>query len=284
MPDKYFGVIEGFYGKPYTFKERIDLIEFLAQTGLNTYVYGPKDDPCHRRLWRKLYSKSKLKEFDYLNQLCLCLGINFNFALSPMKDPDHKAIILKIKQMLSIGIKHYSLFYDDINIELNSYHAEKQAQSANQLYLYLKRFFHDPVLFFCPTQYRGFPNSSYIRTITSKLQKPIEIFWTGNRVVAKRITSRDIIRITRVFKRPPLIWDNIFANDYIPGQIWRQPYRNRSVFLITKTSGVLLNPMNEYQLSKPLIFSAAQFFIQRSNYSSKKAWIKAKKIYKKEVD
>ncbi|OGC41658.1 hypothetical protein A2Y85_04050 [candidate division WOR-3 bacterium RBG_13_43_14] len=281
MRAKYFGVIEGFYGKPYTFKERIDLIAFLAETGQNTYVYGPKDDPRHRRSWRKPYSAAKIKEFKYLSRLSLSMGIHFNYALSPMNDPDYKAIISKIKQLIDIGIRNFSLFYDDINIELNGFIAGKQTKSANMLYLYLKKYFKNPILFFCPTQYRGFHRSQYIRSVAVELLKQIEIFWTGNRVVSKRITGNDVKRITRILKRPPLIWDNIFANDYIPGKIWRQPYNNRSAILIQKTRGILINPMNEYWPSKPLIYTAARFFASSSNYRPKKVWGEIKRYFNK---
>ena len=283
MHAKYFGVIEGFYGKPYTYKQRIDLIEFLALIGLNTYIYGPKDDPLHRRFWKKHYSTDKIKEFKYLNRLSQSVGVIFNYALSPMHDPDSKAILKKIEQLHDIGIDSFSLFYDDIDIELNSIIARKQSKSANMLYSYLKKSILSPIVFFCPTQYRGFSDSSYIKTISHELLTPINIFWTGNRVVSKRITKSDIKRITRILGRPPVIWDNIYANDYCPGKIWRKPYKNRSASIIDNTRGTLLNPMNEYWLSKPLIYTAGQFFIQGSNYRSKKAWDQSKKFMKMEV-
>ncbi len=283
MRAKYFGVIEGFYGKPYSFKERVDLIKFLSQTGQNTYVYGPKDDPWHRRQWRKPYPKSKLRQFKYLNRLSHSLGVKFNYALSPMNCPDHRAIISKIKPMIDMDICCFSLFYDDIDIELNDLIAKRQAESANRLYLYLKMVCSKPILFFCPTQYRGFSRSPYISVIAEELLKPIEIFWTGNRVIARRITANDIRKISAILRRPPLIWDNIFANDYVPGKIWEKPYQNRSPILINDSRGILINPMNEYWPSKPLIHTAARFFSGRPNYWPAKAWREAMKYFNKEA-
>lgn len=282
MRVKYFGVVEGFYGTPYSFTERIDLIKFLSRIRLNTYVYGPKNDPYHRKSWPKLYPESRLRQFICLNQLSIESNVHFNYALSPMNDPEFKTIQAKIQQLIEIGIKNFSLFYDDIKVELDQSTAEKQANSANMLYLYLKKKMADPVLFFCPTQYRGFPRSRYMQTLTRRLLKPIEMFWTGNRVVSKRITAAHIARIARIFKRPPLIWDNLFANDYIPGQIWRHPYKNRSASLVDMTRGVLINPMNEYRLSKPLIHSASFFFADSKRYSPTKVWDNIRKYnYKK---
>ena len=47
------GVIEGFYGQPWTGAERIQLFTWMATWGLNTYFYAPKDDLKHRALWRE---------------------------------------------------------------------------------------------------------------------------------------------------------------------------------------------------------------------------------------
>ena len=47
------GVIEGFYGKPWTRQERSQVFAWMAASGLQTYFYAPKDDPHHRSIWRQ---------------------------------------------------------------------------------------------------------------------------------------------------------------------------------------------------------------------------------------
>ena len=54
------GVIEGYYGRPWTQAQRLELIDFLADRGMNTFVYGPKDDPLVRRDWRLPYDGEAL--------------------------------------------------------------------------------------------------------------------------------------------------------------------------------------------------------------------------------
>ena len=49
------GVIEGFYGRPWTVGQRRELLERMARWGLNTYFYSPKDDLYHRTRWRDRY-------------------------------------------------------------------------------------------------------------------------------------------------------------------------------------------------------------------------------------
>jgi hypothetical protein len=38
------GIIEGFYGPPWSRSERQELVDMMASAGLNTYLYAPKDD------------------------------------------------------------------------------------------------------------------------------------------------------------------------------------------------------------------------------------------------
>jgi len=280
---KIYGVVEGFYGKTYSFYERCDLIKFLSDLKLNTYVYGPKSDPYHREEYYKLYPPAQIKEFETLNNLAQEYRIRFNYALSPGPEPEIKSILKKIKSMMKIGIENYSIFYDDIKIKLDKKSALKQAESANIVYEIIKEKFANPVLFFCPTQYCGFEKTEYILTIVKTLNKNIEIFWTGKSVVSKKITEKDVDLITGLLGRQPLIWDNIFANDYIPGIILRFPYRKREPGIIKKVRGILLNPMNQYLKSKPLIHSASIFFRKPYNYDTKNFMFKNKLLYQPNI-
>ena len=49
------GVIEGFYGRAWTAAQRIEMLDWIAAAGMNTFVYGPKDDIKIRARWRELY-------------------------------------------------------------------------------------------------------------------------------------------------------------------------------------------------------------------------------------
>ncbi len=276
--DKFFGVIEGFYRRPYTFNQRLDLIAFLSKIGLNIYVYGPKADPYHRKTWQKQYPVRILKEFEKLIKLSKRYSVFFNYALSPMSKPVTERIIKKIATMVKIGGKHFSLFYDDIKVPLTRETAEIQARTANELLKFLKKNTSHPALFFCPTQYRGFKKTEYIETIAKSLHKDIQIFWTGKRVVSRRITEKDIDRITKIINRPPLIWDNLFANDYVPGMIWKFPYRYRAPNIVKKVSGILINPMNQYEKSKPLIYTMAKFITNPDSYVPRRAWKEAQHV------
>ena len=46
------GMIEGFYGAPWTAAARTAMMRFAGQNKMNSYVYAPKLDPYHREKWR----------------------------------------------------------------------------------------------------------------------------------------------------------------------------------------------------------------------------------------
>src|SRR5271157_3870796 len=77
------GIVEGFYGVPWTDQDRVDILRFAGQHGMNVYYYAPKDDPYHRKLWRDPYPRD---EFGHLRELVEAAHANFvdfYFAISP---------------------------------------------------------------------------------------------------------------------------------------------------------------------------------------------------------
>ena len=77
------GVIEGFYGIPWTFEQRYSMINFLSDINMNQYIYAPKDDPYHNVKWRELYPDIKLKELEKLAKLAQRKNIDFVWAIHP---------------------------------------------------------------------------------------------------------------------------------------------------------------------------------------------------------
>lgn len=54
------GVVEGFYGTPWSHQVRMSLIDFYGKFKMNTYLYGPKDDPFHScPNWRLPYPEKE---------------------------------------------------------------------------------------------------------------------------------------------------------------------------------------------------------------------------------
>lgn len=257
------GVVEGFYGRPWTMSQRKELFRRELKLGLNTYLYAPKDDYKHRMYWRDLYS---LEEADQLMTLISAAkenNVEFIYAISPGLDitfsnpKEVAALKRKLTQVCGFGCRSFALLFDDIEPEMCpadkerfSSFAEAQVSVTNEVFLHLE----EPHTFlFCPTDYcaafctPSVPLSAYLNTVGEKLNPGIDILWTGPKVVSQDISVASIEEVSAVLRRPPVIWDNIHANDYDPQRLFLGPYKNRPTELIPKLRGVLTNPNCEFE-------------------------------------
>src|SRR5947209_754184 len=103
------GTVEGFYGPPWTPGQRRDHLAFSADVGFNTYVYAPKDDPYHRRLWREPYAAAELARITDLARTAAGFGVRFVYAIHPAlsmrfaDDAEHAALAAKAAQLHDAG-------------------------------------------------------------------------------------------------------------------------------------------------------------------------------------
>ncbi|HWJ32865.1 MAG TPA: beta-N-acetylglucosaminidase domain-containing protein, partial [Gaiellaceae bacterium] len=120
------GVIEGFYGPPWTHEERLDLIRFCAAEGLDTWVHAPKDDPYHRERWREPYPEP---EAERLAELAGAAQ-RFVYAIAPglsidySSEGDFEALLAKREQVRALGAHEVQLLWDDIELTPNSGRAQ----------------------------------------------------------------------------------------------------------------------------------------------------------------
>ena len=62
--DYICGVVEGFYGHPWSHAERKHLFEKMKKQNQNCYLYAPKHDKKHRQKWRIKYSEKELENLE----------------------------------------------------------------------------------------------------------------------------------------------------------------------------------------------------------------------------
>lgn len=259
------GVLEGFYGRPWSQSERLSLFAKISQWKLSHYMYAPKDDMKHRNDWRILYTSQELAEFRELIQKAEQDNINFIYSLSPGLDisfsseEDRKNLFDKFLQMKSVGIRSFAVLFDDIDSYLSEEDAKIYTSSAhaqieitNELF---KKLDEPEILLFCPTEYsssHSIPNvieSQYLQELGKKLNSKIKIMWTGDRVVSETISVKSIKIVRRVLCRKPVIWDNLHANDYDYRRLNLGPYSGRPLALLLQLDGILSNPNNEIEMN-----------------------------------
>jgi hypothetical protein len=99
------GVIEGFYGKPWSHEERIDMLDFLARTKLDTYFLAPKDEPGHRRSWQELRPNTEINKLKELGADLDINEVSNNYEIKKYYPPfllEGKKMILKLFVVLYI--------------------------------------------------------------------------------------------------------------------------------------------------------------------------------------
>lgn len=263
------GVIEGFYGAPWSVPERLDLVASLASWGFNAYLYGPKDDLHHRVDWRTPYSGADAAELARFAAACAARGIDFLYALGPGLDIRHSdpadlaALEGRFAQLLSLGCRGIALLFDDIPDTLDPADrarwgslAAAQSAVANAMHGWLAAHAPDVRLLFCPTPYCGRMDAAghggpqYLDAVGALLHPDIDVFWTGPEIVSREITVEHVQSVARRLRRPPVIWDNLHANDYDGRRFFCGPYSGRSPALKSHVRGILTNPNNELPLNR----------------------------------
>jgi hyaluronoglucosaminidase len=277
------GVIEGFYGDPWTHVERLDLIRFCAAEGLDTWVHAPKDDPYHRKLWRDPYPDAELARLAELVDETRRLGIEFAYAIAPglsirySSDDDFGQLVRKCEQVRAIGVETVQLLWDDIEHTLNCpedderYGHEERPSAAAQSELsnrFAQAFPQKAPLVICPMGYAGTGDSPYRRVMKRLLDPAIVVYWTGPEVVSLAITREELDAAVDRFGDHDLpIWDNYPVNAFDPQRLFLGPLRARDPRLWQgRAAGLIANGMLQAVANKLPLATVAEYLRDPDGY------------------
>ncbi len=283
-PDVPFrGTVEGFYGTPWSHKARLSQIEFYGRNKMNVYIYGPKDDPYHRDHWRQPYPEEEAKRIKELNDCANANGVNFYWAIHPGVDikwteSDRDALVKKFEDMYALGVRSFAVFFDDIWGE--GTRADKQAELLNYVDDHFVKT-HKGVrpLVMCPTEYnRAWANDAkgYLRTLGEKMNKSVQIMWTGNSVV-HCIDKESMEWINQRIDRKAYIWWNFPVSDFVRDHILLGPAYGNGQDIASDVSGFVSNPMEHAEASKISLYGIADYTWNMKAYDYKANWEKALK-------
>jgi hyaluronoglucosaminidase len=271
------GVVEGFYGTPWTHDARLDVCAFLAERGMNAYVYAPKDDTKHRAEWRVPYDTDELARFRALTAHTNALGVQLGFAISPgldisYEDENDRAMLMgKLAPMRDAGVTWFLLLVDDIPMQPGL--APRQAALASWLHEQLE----PAALTVCPTEYVGTRPSPYLHDLGAALPADVDLMWTGPTVCSPAITADDARGWAKaVHGHRVLVWDNYPVNDALMTNcLHLGPYRGRDADLVEQVGGVLCNPMTQAHASKVALATAMDFLRDPDGYDAEESWARA---------
>jgi hyaluronoglucosaminidase len=294
------GVIEGFYGEPWSHAERLDLIEFCGREGLNTWVHAPKDDPYHRARWRELYPDEELDRIAELASAADRSGVDFAYAIAPgldicySKDAEFDALLAKCEQVKSAGVRTFQLLWDDIEHTMNCpedealYGHEERPTAAAQAPFsnrFAKELTQPGPLVICPMGYAGTGDSPYRKILGPRLDADIVVYWTGPEVVSIGITREALnLAVMRFRDHELLIWDNYPVNDFDSERLFLGPLVGRDPGIAGgRCAGLIANAMVQAIPSKLALATVADWTRDPASYDPIASYERALREYGAEV-
>lgn len=275
------GVVEGFYGEPWSHEVRMSLIDFYGAHKMNVYIYGPKDDPYHSSPhWRDPYPAEEAQKISQLIERANQARVDFVWAIHPGQDiqwneEDYQNLVKKFELMYDLGVRHYAIFFDDISGEgTNPY---RQTELLNRL---TKEFVASKgdvsPLTVCPTDYSKLwanpSENGALAIYGNTLQEDIKVFWTGD-VVCSDLTPSTLEFINSRIKRPAYYWWNFPVTDYARHILMLGPAYGLDASLTSnETAGVLSNPMEHGIASQLALYGVADYAWNVSAYNPLDNW------------
>ena len=266
------GVIEGFYGRQWSYPSREAYAAFLATSRLNTYIYCPKGDKRLRGEWQLPWPDD---EFGHLRSLAAVFrrrGVHFGVGLSPMElyrqygSREREQLRRKLDQVSALEAPLLAILFDDMPGDLDAL-AARQAEIVADV----QHWCADLRLLVCPTYYSfdpalerffGAMPVDYWADLGAALPVDVDIFWTGNQVCSPAVSLDDIAAIRQRLGRPVILWDNYPVNDgeERSQRLYLKPLGERDPALRDCLAGHLCNPMNQALLSLPALLGLAQLY------------------------
>lgn len=278
---EFRGIVEAFDGEQWSHEDRKSLLEFSGDYKMNSYIYGPKDDPYHRDKWREAYPKEEAKKIKELAKVASENNVDFVWAVNlgeiiTFTEQDYNDLLNKCNLMYDLGVRAFAIFFDDINGTVAD--ANKQVEILNKLDEDLVKGKEDVApLIMCSTEYNKLlqnPNfGTYLDILGEKLNQDIQIMWTGNKVMAD-INKASLEWVNNRVKREVCVWWNFPNNDccrdrLLLGEAY-ELYND-----VDNALGFLSTPMNQAQASKFALYNVANYSWNVEDFNSSDSWNKA---------
>jgi hypothetical protein len=220
--DVELGIIEGFYGRPWTWQERADTVAFLAPHGYRFYLYAPKADVYLRRRWKEPHPEADAQNLAALAARCREVGVRFGVGISPFElmgfdTAAREALARKLAFADELGVQDIAILFDDMEGDRPDL-ADRQAQlvhwaaertGADRVIVCPSYYTDDPVL----DRFFGHRPEGYLERLGALLDPAIQMFWTGDEVVTREYSIPHLQRVAEQMRRKPFLWDNYPVND-----------------------------------------------------------------------
>lgn len=266
------GIIEGYYGRPWSWAERAEQVAFLAPHGYRFFMYAPKADAFLRKRWREAHPAAEAEALAAFSAHCRSLGVRFGVGLSPYElyrdfGAAAKAdLARKLAELDAIGIDDLGILFDDMRGDLPDL-----AQSQAEILHWIAGRTQASRVITCPTYYSDDPvldrffgerPANYLEDLGAALDPAIGVFWTGEEVCSAEYSPGHLARVAGQLGRKPVLWDNYPVNDgpRMSNFLHVRGMTGRPASIGGRLSGHAVNPALQPVLSRiPLLSLAASY-------------------------
>lgn len=271
MENFALGLIEGFYGRQWSWDERKGMADFLGAEGYTHYIYAPKGDKALRSKWREPFDAQWLRELRRFGEHCHAAGLSWGLGLSPMGlqaaySPSDREVLRRIiDQLNALNPDLLWLLFDDMRGDHAQLADNQCAVSADVSAAF------SGALAVCPSYYSSDPildevfgprPANYLQDLSAGLNPEVDILWTGKKVISDALDASDCDGFLAETGRKPLLWDNYPVNDgrKTSGFLHLNAFQRRSPILRERAAGHFVNPMNQAELSKLALSSLPRLY------------------------
>ncbi len=301
---QFRGIVEGFYGYPYSMESRLSLFEFCKRFKMNVFIYGPKADPYHLGNWRDDYPTSvteqqrrfgwitqeDLRQIGAKSQACHVQFIwaahpgienGISFTSTTTINTGVEDLMEKFHHMYDLGIRGFGVFIDDIFDNPPS--GSKQAHLATRTQERLREEFPsqeaaDKIspLFFIPTTYVYTSWTASTLSYLRNVDADVVIGFTGWEVFST-IEKATTDNMANCIGRNPLMWWNNPVNDNYVDRIYMRKVTAHWDIVddgpINSLNSLVLNPMCQGQASKVALFGGADYAWNPTKFNDEENWL-----------
>lgn len=279
------GIVEGFFGIPWSWEERRDTVSFLAPHGYRFYLYAPKADPYLRRRWQEPHPAADREALIGLRDHCRAAGVRFGIGLSPfelhLRDDWQVPLAARLASLAELGADDLALLFDDMRGDLPQLAARQAAMvgfaadrsGAGRIFCCPSYYSDDPIL----DRAFGPRPETYLEDLGRLLDPAVEMFWTGEEVCAAEFTPGYLDRVAGVLERKPFLWDNYPVNDgaRMSQHLHLRAFTGRPARIAPHLAGHAVNPASQAVLSRIPALTLAESYAAGEAYEYGAAWDRA---------
>jgi hypothetical protein len=277
MPTE-IGVIEGFFGRPWSWSERTEALRFLGARGYGFWLYAPKADPYLRRRWREPYPEAELRELHAFAAACREADVRFGVGLTPFElhfafDEMAKAALhSKLAVLDDAGVDDLAILFDDMKGDVADL-AARQAEivhwiaprtKASRLIMCPSYYSDDPVL----DRVFGARPPNYLEDLGRTLDPAVHVMWTGEEVCSREQSPGHLDRVGQALRRRPFLWDNYPVNDgpRMSQHLHLRAFTGRPGTIAGHIAAHAVNPASQPVLSRIPLLTLVESYARGEGY------------------